>query len=183
MHPNSSSFIRCQCILHDSGVIFSKSSNFCKLRRGDLISGENQFRKNSELFGSHLLYFNFKSSKYLFSSSFIRFQCILQDSGVLFLKYLQIKEGRPNFWWEKILQKVWIIWSPLLYFNFKSFMDPNFLSFIRFQCILHDSVVLFSESWNFYKLKRVDLISGWNQFCPKSELFGPPFCISILKVF
>ena len=182
MHPNSSSFIRCQCILHDSGVIFSKSSNFCKLRRGDLISGENQFRKNSELFGSHLLYFNFKSSKYSFSSSFIRFQCILQDSGVLFLKYLQIKEGRPNFWWEKILQKVWIIWSPLLYFNFKSFMDPNFLSFIRFQCILHDSVVLFSESWNFYKLKRGDLISGWNQFCTKSELFGPSFCISILKV-
>ena len=182
MHPNSSSFIRCQCILHDSGVIFSKSSNFCKLRRGDQISGENQFRKNSELFGSHLLYFNFRSSKYLFSSSFIRFQCILQDSGVLFLKYLQIKEGRPNFWWEKILQKVWIIWSPLLYFNFKSFMEPIFLSFITFQCILHDSFVLFSESWNFYKLKRVDLISGWNQFCTKSELFGPPFCISILKV-
>ena len=99
------------------------------------------------------------------------------------LKFLQIKEGRADFWGERILQKVWIIWSTLLYFNFKSFTDPNSSSFIRFQCILHDSGVLFSESWNFYKLKKGDLISGWNQFCRKSELFGPPFCISILKVF
>ena len=83
---------------------------------------------------------------------------------------------------EPIFLKVWIICSPLLYFNFKSFTDPNSSSFIRFQCILHDSGVLFSESWNFYKLKRGDLISGGNQFCRKSELFGPPFCISILKV-
>ena len=29
-------------------------------------------------------------------------------------KYLWIKEGRPNFCGEGILQKVWIIWSPLL---------------------------------------------------------------------
>ena len=98
------------------------------------------------------------------------------------LKFLQIKEGGPNFWGEPILQNVWIIWSPLLYFNFKSFLDPNSLSFIRFQCILHDSGVLFSESWNVYKLKREVLISGWNQFCKRSELFRPPFCISILKV-
>ena len=98
------------------------------------------------------------------------------------LKFLQIKEGGPNFWGEPILQNVWIIWSPLLFFNFKSFVDPNSLSFIRFQCILHDSGVLFSESWNFYKLKRGDLISVGNQFCRMSELFGPPFCISILKV-
>ena len=98
------------------------------------------------------------------------------------LIYLPIKEGGPNFLGEPILQKVRIIWSLLLYFNFKSFRDSNSLSFIRFQCILHDSGALFSESWNIYKLKRGDLISGWNQFCRKSELFGPPFCISILKV-
>ena len=98
------------------------------------------------------------------------------------LKFLQIKEGEPNFWREPILQKVWIIWSPLLYFNFKSFMDPNSSSFIRFQCILHDSGVLFSESWNVYKLKRGNLISKGNQFSRKSELFRPPLCISILKV-
>ena len=61
-------------------------------------------------------------------------------------------------------------------------MDPNFLSFIRFESILHDSGVVFSEVWNFYKLKREDLIFWGNQFRRKSELFGPPFCSSILKV-
>ena len=97
------------------------------------------------------------------------------------LKFLQIKEGGPNFCWEPILQNVWIIWSPLLDFNFKSFLWPNFLSLIKFQCILHDSGVLLSGSWNLYKSKSGDLISWGNQFCRKSELFSPPFCISILK--
>ena len=97
-------------------------------------------------------------------------------------KFLQIKEGGSNFEGEPILQNVRIIWSPLLYFSFKSFLDPNSSSFIRFQSILHQSGRLFSESWNFYKLKRGDLISKGNQFCRMSELSGPPFCISILKV-
>ena len=97
-------------------------------------------------------------------------------------KFVQIKEGGFNFWGEPIFQNIWIIWSPLLYLNLKSSMDPNSLSFIRFQSILHEWGRLFSESWNFYKLKRGDLISGGNQFCRMSELFGPPFCISILKV-
>ena len=98
------------------------------------------------------------------------------------LKFLQIKEGGPNFWEEPIFENVWIISSDLLYFNFKSFVDPNSWPFIRFQCILYDSGVLLSWFSNFYKLKRADLISGGNQFCRISELFGPPFCISILKV-
>ena len=98
------------------------------------------------------------------------------------LEFLNIKEVGSNFGGEPILWKLWITWSPHLYFNFKSLMDTISLSFIIFQCILHDSGVLFSESWNFYKLKRGDLISGGNQFCRMSELFGPPFCISILKV-
>ena len=92
------------------------------------------------------------------------------------LKCLQIRQGEPIF------QKLWIILSPLAYLNFKSFMDRNPSSFIRFQCILHDSAVLFSESCSFYKWMVGDLISGRNQFSRKSELFGPPFCISILKV-
>ena len=98
------------------------------------------------------------------------------------LEFLHIKEGRPNFWVEPILQKVWIIWSPFLYFNFKSSMDPNSSSFITFQCSLHDSGVLFSESWNVYKLKMGNLISRGNQFCRKPELFRPRLFISILKV-
>ena len=97
------------------------------------------------------------------------------------LKFLQIKEEGPNFLGEPILQNVGIIWSPLLYFNFKSFMDQNFSSLIRFQSNL-DQGVLFSETWNFHKVKRGDLISWGNKFCRKSELFGLPFCISILKV-
>ena len=113
------------------------------------------------------------------SSSFIRFQCILYDLGVFFLE--SPEEGLNNFWGEPVLQKVWIIWSPLLYFNFKSFMDPDSSSFIWFQCIFYDSGELFSESSNFCKLKGGDLLEG-NQFCRKSELFGPRFCISILKV-
>ena len=123
MDPNCLSFIRFQCILHDSGVLFWESWNFYKLKRGDVISAGNQFCRKSEFF-----------------------------------------------------------WSALLYFNFKSFLGLNSSSFIRFQCIVHDLSVLLSECLNFYKLKRGDLISGWNQFCRKSELFGPPFCISILKV-
>ena len=101
------------------------------------------------------------------------------------VRFVQLKEGGPNFWGGggPILQNVWIIWSPLLFFNLKSFLDPNYWSLIRFQSILHESGRLFSESWNLYKLKRGDLISGGNQSCRMSELFGPPFCISILKVF
>ena len=106
----------------------------------------------------------------------------LRSTFLRFLKFLQVKQGDLISGGETILQKFRVIWSPLLYFNFKSFTDPNSSSFIRFQCILHDSGVLFSESWNFYKLKRGDLISGGNQFCRKSELFGPSFCIWILKV-
>ena len=123
MGPNSLSCIRFQCIQHDSGVLFSESSNFYKSKTGDLISGGNQFCRKFELFG-----------------------------------------------------------PPFLQFNFKSFINLNSSSFIRFQCILHDSGVLFLEPWNLYKLKRGDLISWGNQFCRKSQLFGPPFCISILKV-
>ena len=90
-------------------------------------------------------------------------------------KFLQIKEGQFNFWGGPILQKVWVIWCPLLYFNFKIFMKPNSLSFIRFQWILHDEGIVFSESSNFYKQKRGSLISGgegnifqkvWFIWCP-----------------
>ena len=154
--PNSSSCSRFQWILHDSGVLFSESWNFYKLKRGDLISWGNQFCRKSELFVRRfsisilqkvwiiwfpLQYFNFKSFMDPNSSSLIRFQCILRDSGSTFLrvfKFLHIKHGGPNFWGEQILQNVWIIWSPLLFSNFKSFLDPNSWSLIRFQHILNE---------------------------------------------
>ena len=105
-----------------------------------------------------------------------------RSTSLRVFKFLQIKEGGPNFWGEPILQNVWIIWSPLLFFNFKSFLDTNSLPFIKFQFIFHESGRLFSESWNFYRLRRGDLISAGNQFWRMSDLFGPLFCISILKV-
>ena len=90
--------------------------------------------------------------------------------------------GGPSFLGERILQKVWIISSPLLCFNCKSGKDEISSSFIRFQYIVEDSEERLSDFWNFYKLKRGDLIFGENQFCRKSEWFGHPFCISILNV-
>ena len=88
------------------------------------------------------------------------------------LKFRQIREWGSNFWVEPILQKVWIVWSSLLHFSFKSFMDPSSSSFIRFQCILHGSGVIFSEFWNFYKLKKGDLISG-----------GKPILLKVLIIW
>ena len=98
-------------------------------------------------------------------------------------EFLAIKVWELNFWGKLILENVWIIWSSLLYFNFKSFLDPNSSWFITFQCILHDSGVRYSESRNFYNLKKGDLISGWNQFWRMSKLFAALFSISIFKLF
>ena len=124
--------------------------------KGDLISGGNQFCRKSELFGPP---FCISILKVLWiqihlHSLDLMHSAWLRSTFLRVLKYLQIKEGGPNFWGEPILQKVWIIWSPHLYFNFKSFMDPNTSSVFRFQCILHDSGVLLSEFRNFYQLKR-----------------------------
>ena len=83
---------------------------------------------------------------------------------------------------EPILQKIWIIWSPLLYFNFKFFKTQNLRHSLAFNNVLYDSEELLSEFWNFFKFKRKDLFSGRNQFCRKSELFGSPFFFSILNV-
>ena len=121
--PNSSSFIRFQWILHDSGVLFSESWNFYKLKKGNVVSGGNKFCRKSELFG-------------------------------------------PRFC-------IWIL---------KVLSTQIFWLFVRFQCILYNSVLLFSASWNIYKLKNGNLVFGGDQFCRKSELFGTLFCITILKV-
>ena len=99
------------------------------------------------------------------------------------LKFLQIKEGDLIFVGNQFCRMPELFGPPLLFSNFESFLYQNSSSFIRFQCILYDSGVLLSGLSNLYKLKRRELISGVNQFCRMSELFGPAFCISILKVF
>ena len=107
-----------------------------------------------------------------FSSAFLRF-----------VKFCQIKEGDLISSGDPILQNGWIIWSPILCFNFRNLKEPNSSSFIRFQFILNDSAVLFSTFWNFVKIKRVVLFLRGIHFCRTIELFGPHFCVSILEIW
>ena len=143
--------------LHDSAVLFSVFSNFLKLKRGELISWGEPILQNGWIIWSPLLYFIFKNLSHPKSSSSSRFQCILHDSAVLFSvfsNFLKLKRGELISWGEPILQNGWIIWSPLLYFNFENLSHLNSSSSSRFQCILHDSAVHFSVFSNFLKLKR-----------------------------
>ena len=107
---------------------------------------------------------------------------LLMSTFLSVMIFLKIKDGGPKFWGEPILPNVWIILSPLLYCNLRSSMDQNSSPFITFQCVPHDWAVLFSQFWYFYKLRTAHLISAGNQFRKMSQLFGPPFCISIGKV-
>ena len=184
--PNSSSCSRFQCILHNSAVLFSVFSNFLKLKVGAQNFLGEPILLNGWIIWSPLVYFNFKNLSHPNSSSSSRFQCILHDSAVLFAvfsNFLKLKRGDLISWGEPILQNGWTICFPLLYFNFKNLRDPNSSSSSRFQFILHDSAVLFSVFSNFLKLKRGTLFLGGNQFCWTAELFVPPFCISVLKIW
>ena len=174
MKPKSAPLIRFQWIVSASGVPFSESSNFYKLKRGDIISWWNQFCRKSELSGPPFCVSILKVllTQILRHSLDFNAFCMILGTFLRVLKFLEIKGG-PNFWGKQILQKVWIIWSAILYLNFKSFMEPNSSSLVRFQSIVHDSGILFSESSNFYKLRRGDLISGGNQFCRVWIIWSP----------
>ena len=106
-----------------------------------------------------------------------------KSTSLRVFKFLPIKEGRPNFWGEPISQNVWIIWSLLLYFNFKSFWDSNSSPFISFQCILYDSGVLLSGFSNLYKLKRGDLISGGEPILQNIWIIWSPLLYFNFKSF
>ena len=80
-----------------------------------------------------------------------------------------------RFFIRAILQNSWIIWSHLLYFNFKNQKHPNSWSFIRFQCIVYDSTVTFFRPLKFPQIKdRGPNFMGGEQFCRMVELFVPP---------
>ena len=164
--PSSSWFIRFQSVLYDSGVLLSGFSNFYKLKRGDLISVGNQFFRMSELFGppSCISILKVFQTQILFHSLYFNVFSMIQEYFSMKPEISTNQRGVTSFLWEPILQNVWIIWSPFLYFNLKSFSDPSSSSFTRFQSILYDSGVLLSGFSNFYQLKRGDLISGRNQF-------------------
>ena len=157
--PNLLLFIRLECIGHDTGALFSELSIFYKLKGGRIganFSGETNFKEclNYLVRLSIFQFQKFYGPKF-FAINYILMHCAWFMSTFLrVLKILQIKDGRPNFWREPILQKVRIIWSRLLYFSFKSFMLPISSSFIRFKCIGHDTGVPFSKSWTCYKLMR-----------------------------
>ena len=139
-NPDSSSFIRSQSFLHHSGEPFSDLSNFPKLKSGDLISLGQRTLQNGWIIWSPLLYLNFKSFNDPNSSSLIRFQRILHDSGIIFSdfsNFRKLQRGDLISWWKPILQNCWINCFLLLYFNFKSFNEPNSSSFVRFPFILH----------------------------------------------
>ena len=115
-----------------------------------------------DLFRTQILHKSLDNIFYMIQSTYF---------SPVFWNSLRFKRGLNFRGWggKPILQNNWIasierasflgsgvlfppnIWSPLLQFNFKSFIDSNSFSFIRFQCILHGSGKLFSESWNFYK--------------------------------
>ena len=154
--PNSLSFIRFQCILHDSAVLFSGFWNFLKLKRGDLISWGEPILQNGWIiwFPSYISILEVWRTQILCHSlDFNLFYIIEQYFSQVFEVFFKLKRGNLISWGEPILQNGWIIWSPLFFFNFKHLRDPNSSSFIRFQCILHDSAVLLSIFENFVKLK------------------------------
>ena len=71
--------------------------------------------------------------------------CMIQEHCSQSLDISTKSRGRLKFWREAVFQKVWIIWSSLLYFNIKSFLDAKSSTFITFQCILHVSEVFFQS--------------------------------------
>ena len=90
----------------------------------------------------------------------------------------------PNFWGEPILQKIWSICPPpLLYSNFKSFKDWISLSLVRFQGILLDSRIAFTDFWKFLQIEKGDLISGGEPILQKVCIIWSPFQYFTFKSF
>ena len=152
---------------------FLRHLGFLEIKEGDLITGWTQFCRNFGLLDSPYcvsILEVLRTKTELHSLDLSAF-CTIQE---YLFKTMEVSTTIPR--------KVWIIWSHLLYFSFKSFKDLYSSSFIRFQRHLLDWVVSFTDLCIFYKLKRGDLISGGKEFCQKSEFFSPLFCISILIV-
>ena len=106
-NPTSLSFIRFQCILHNSAVLLSVFENFLKLKRGDLISWGEPIVQNGWIIWSPLLYFNIKHLKDQTSSAFVTLQCILYDSAVplwVFENFIKLKRWDLISWGESVLQ-------------------------------------------------------------------------------
>ena len=123
---------------------FSRFSQIVKVGIGTSYWGINSVQRLNYL----ILPFVFQFQKCEgCKSCVLSFQCILHNSTVHspdFLNFIKVKRGDLFPWGQLILQNGSTIWSLFLYFNFKNFKEPNSLSFVRFQFILHDSEKLFS---------------------------------------
>ena len=130
--------------------------NFYKLWKGELTTLGEPILQNDWIIWSPLLHSNFNNltTQILCHSSHTMH---LHESGVLssvVFFVAQIKEGGPNFLGKTNSAERLNYLAPLLYFNFKNLNNPNSLPLIPYQCILHESAVLFSVFWNLLKLKR-----------------------------
>ena len=105
----------------------------------------------------------------------------VRSTFLRFFKIPQIKDRGPNFLGKTISAERLNYLVPLLYLNSKTFKDPNSWKFIRSQCILHDSRVIFSEFSNLRKLKRGDLFNWQEPILQNGWIFWSPFCISFLE--
>ena len=127
-NPNSSSFIRFQCILHDSALLLSVLKNVLKLRKGNLISWEEPIVENDWIIWSPFLYFNIKHLKDQTFSAFITFQCILYNSSVplwVFESFSKLK--RRNLFWGEINFRGQVSYLvPPAVFQYQTFEEPNF---------------------------------------------------------
>ena len=164
--------------------IFVRVLKFVKIKEGgDLISGWEAILQKVKIIWSPVLSFNCKSFKHSNSSSFIRYQWFLYDSGVPFsgfwnLSKLKRERGVRNFRGNQFSRKSELLGSPSV-FQFQEFKYPNEMPSAWFSST-------FSRVLKFSQIKEGggggDLIPGGNQFCRKSELFGPLFCSSTLNI-
>ena len=130
---------------------------FLQIKEGDLVSWVAPILQNGSFFSS---------AKVLRTQIFLIYYVSLHSARlgrtfVRLLKFTQIKVGWPNFWVEPILQKVWIIWNCLLYFNFKIFKEPNSSVSLDFNafCMIQEKFSQFC-----LKLRSGDHMSVTNPF-------------------
>ena len=164
---------------------FSVFKNFLKWKSGDLIPWGEPILQNGWIIWSPLLCFYIRNLKHPNSSSFITFQCMLHDLAALlwvFKTFLKLKKGNLLSWEEPILQNHWVVWSPFC-LSILQIRRPKFFVNIRFQCILHDSAILFSVFRNFLKSRTGHLNTWGKPILENGRIIWSPLFLSILEIW
>ena len=150
------------------------------------------------LFQKYICYLlNFKNLKDLNSSPFITFGYILNDSEVLFSFYKISSNQREKgvISWGNQFYRTTELFGPPSVFQLLKFKGPNFsvicqisIYFLRNRHSLHFDIFYMIQEYfshfskKFPQTKEGGLISWGNQYCRATELYGPPFQISIFKI-